>query len=481
MIESDIFDKLNEVLKSNDIDNSLSLVGSAVSRKEYNDLDFLMAADNVDICKNKIINCFKEYNVSLCDDAVKIGDYYDKEISIAIYSKYDIDNIVKSFVSGKKITCEHRTWCIGYWIPESFIANLRRMWIINDPDDYYKKIKNIINKNSIYAFQCILGEIIEELKIKYELIRKSNGLSYDFYKNDLILASIRGLKLINNEYLVSYKNIDLVIEKLNSNDLNKFINGDISSMDNIINLLINHYNLNNLYLGTWQYSGDFKKMSDQEIIELIKYSKECGIRKFDTALVYGNGRVEKFLGNIISPNDIVLTKIPSKSKPPLENPLSLKNYYDYEYIVNCITESLNNLKRKYIDICLLHNWTYDWNYESELLSWLQEIKEKGLVKKVGISLPNNYDNYIDEKILNIIDVVEAPYNYKNIWIEKYINNIKIYGVEVILRSLFLQGTLKDKSSYSDIIRNACCCNTSLVIGMTTKEQIDNNVKIMKRY
>ena len=441
-----------------------------------------MIVDNTEKVKNNILQAFEKYNVSECDDAVKIEKFLKVTLSIAIYEEYMVKRIIDDYMAGNEQNPIHRIWCLGYWLPESFIENLKIMRIINDKNSCMDYLKKIAGKDSIYAKQRIVEYCLKEIQIKYEMLKKvkSKSVEYSFLKNDIILCLIRGLKLINGDLLISYKKIDTIIKELNNNNLNSFINSEINGIEIIIKEFKQYTNsLNRLYLGTWQFSGDFKPLTNQKINNLINYAKMMGIHRFDTALVYGNGEVEKLLGKALSNDGIVLTKIPAKIKPPKKNPGNLDIYYDYTYIKNCINTSCNNLGRKYLDICLLHNWTESWNNEEKIINYLQKLKNENIVKKIGISLPNGYENELPDRILTIIDVIEAPYNSENKWIISSIEKYKKYGIEIILRSLFLQGQEKDKSNYNNILDEALSYNTSVVVGMTTKKQIDENTKELR--
>ena len=227
--------------------------------------------------------------------------------------------------------------------------------------------------------------------------------------------------------------------------------------------------------------GNFNNLSDDEIVNLIKYAKNIGITKFDTALVYGNGKVEKLLSKVIDESDTILTKIPARIKPTNGINMPLKNYYDEDYINCCIEKSLYNLERKKIEIVLLQNWIEEWNNKPVLLDWLIALKKRKIVKKIGISLPNGYQGQLPKIVLNKIDVIEAPLNPDNQWILNSLNTYKENNIEVILRSLFMQGKLlnEDKDIYIDIIRKTNLLNTSMVIGMTTKEQMNMNINIIQ--
>ena len=234
-----------------------------------------------------------------------------------------------------------------------------------------------------------------------------------------------------------------------------------------------------LFYGTWELDGILKNISSVQSIELLKYAKQKGINKFDTALAYGNGKVEKILSKIITNEDIILTKIPAITKPSI-NSVNIKKYYPNEYIHEKFKESLRNLGRNYLDIVLLHNWSINWTDISPLIE-LYNLKKKGLIKYIGISLPNNFSKRLDSTILDLIDYIEAPYNDDNKWILNDINYYKEYGIKIILRSIFKQGNLvkNNEKIVEKKIKEIKALGTYVAIGMTSKKQIYENTKLIK--
>lgn len=230
----------------------------------------------------------------------------------------------------------------------------------------------------------------------------------------------------------------------------------------------------NIIYGTWELDGKHKELTKEQIGQLIAYAKKCGIWMFDTALVYGNGNVEKYLGEFLTETDYVLTKIPAKSKPELTDE-NVDNFYSEEYVENCLNTSLENLKRKSINCVLFHNWSYGWN--EKVISYLTKLKEKGLVKQIGISLPNGYLKPLKDEILEKIDVIEIPYNESNLHNKEFINYYKSKGKIVYIRSIFNKGKQlgNDKlTNCAKLIGEAKEFNCPLVIGMTNHKQIHYN-------
>ena len=470
-------DKILKILEKNNITETLIQVGSSTRCEEYHDIDLLMIVEKKDKIINKIEKIFKNYKTTKIDDSIKILNYLDVEVSFAIYEKNYFINLIDNYNKGNHIICEHKTWSIGYWLIEGFIEDIKKGIVLVDNHNI-KNLKKILSKKSIYGEIQILNECLEEINLKSKLLNNKSTEESNYLKQDIYLATLRAFSIIIDCPLKGFKNINEKINKfpkeLKKIITNLFLDSNIEKAISIIEE--NLKRTNNLYMGTWQFNGQFKPLSEKEIINLLNFAKKSGIKKFDTALVYG--LAEKCISKIIDNESIVLTKIPAKRKPSLEEDENINENYTEEYINECINKSLTNLQRDYVDIILLHNWNYHW--DNSVISYLIELKNKGIVKKIGISLPNNYNRRLNEEILYDIDVIEAPYNKENKWIEKDIEFYKKYNIEIILRSLFLQGKSlnKNKTNYIKYIKEANKFNTSLVIGMTTEEQIINNINCL---
>lgn len=458
---------------------TLIQVGSSAKCNEYNDIDFLVVTDNPEIVINAIKKCFAGYINSMIDDSIKIKNYFDVELSFAIYNHSKLFDIVNSYNSSTHIIAEHKSWTIGYWLIEGFISDLKNGIILLDYFDVATLQKELI-VNPKQGENRILKSCLEEIQIKQTLLKSTHSIiEKNFLKQDVYLATLRAFSIINKTPLHGFKRIEKNVDKLSKNM--KFIINNLFVNDNIdktIQIIFDELNKPKLYMGTWQFGGDFKKYNEDEIIRLLMFAKKEGINRFDTALVYGNGFVENCISKIRKNDDIVLTKVPAKVKPLVNEPINLGSCYTKDYIEECLKKSLLNLKVEKIDILLLHNWNYAWNESDDIINWLIDLKMRGLVKKVGISLPNNYNRRLSEKVVSKIDVIEAPFNEDNKWIKSDIEYYKKFNLEIILRSIFMQGKLlkKDKNSYLRIIDEAIKLKTSLVIGMTTEKQISENVK-----
>ena len=134
--------------------------------------------------------------------------------------------------------------------------------------------------------------------------------------------------------------------------------------------------------------------------EIIKRALEQGVNFFDTAMVYGGGASEQFLGRAIkalTARDRVI--IATKFHPPTAEE-SAAGVHGQQHVADCLDKSLSRLGMDYVDLYILHRWGYHTPVE-ELLEGLDMAVKSGKVRAIGIS--NCYAwqlakaNYIAEK------------------------------------------------------------------------------------
>lgn len=261
---------------------------------------------------------------------------------------------------------------------------------------------------------------------------------------------------------------------------------------------------NRILFGTWQLGGDFKIISNHTTRELLTIALENGIDRFDTAKVYGNGNVEKLLGEMLPSNTRILTKIPALNKPQIDQSFETTDLcYPPMSVNDAAYESLTNMKRNTLYAVLLHNWSRKWTGIIPPLVELITLKERGVIEKIGISLPDGFNTRLDEEICANIDVIEAPYNHIESWIRNDILWYQRFNIDVILRSLFVQGlrikpdkvrkTLSEhdvrtkkiekipfdpKGTVETIFTDALSLNTSIVFGVTNPIHLIENLSFL---
>lgn len=130
--------------------------------------------------------------------------------------------------------------------------------------------------------------------------------------------------------------------------------------------------------------------SEKKVQELIEVCLEESITTFDHADIYGNHTTEELFGNAWKEMNIDREKIQLISKCGIvmnseKKPSPIKYYnYDSDYILNCVDESLSNLKTDYLDLLLLHRPSPLMN-PKEIIKAFETLKSAGKVKEFGVS------------------------------------------------------------------------------------------------
>lgn len=171
-----------------------------------------------------------------------------------------------------------------------------------------------------------------------------------------------------------------------------------------------------------------RKLTKEEVFELLDFAYQEGIKILDTAQAYGDA--EEIIGQYISRRGYtfrVITKLPHK------------DYIDYQDIKETLLKSLRNLKLESIDYLLLHSYK-TFEKQKELISKsLKQLKEEGLIKTYGISVYHPYEVINFMKVFKKDFAVEFPLNVFDQRFVPYLKDWKDKGINLFVRSVFLQG------------------------------------------
>jgi diketogulonate reductase-like aldo/keto reductase len=133
-------------------------------------------------------------------------------------------------------------------------------------------------------------------------------------------------------------------------------------------------------LGTWQMGGrDNRDPSndDRADIEAIKQAIAQGITHIDTAEIYAGGYAEELIAIALKESGVKREDIFLVSKVPSE-------HQGYDGVMMALRNSLKRLGTDYLDLYLLHD--YDTAFPlNETMKAMVELKEKGLIKNIGVS------------------------------------------------------------------------------------------------
>ena len=169
------------------------------------------------------------------------------------------------------------------------------------------------------------------------------------------------------------------------------------------------------------------------VTEILDLARHAGIDMLDTAPSYG--RSEAIIGGSSSQNFDIVTKVNGLCASGTGN-------LDFKPIGDQLNQSLQRLMRPKVYGLLLHNIN-DILGSGGCALWAEmlQLKADGLVYKVGASV---YDiTELDVVVEFGMDIVQLPINILDgrILCSGALKKLKLNGIEVHARSIFLQGVL----------------------------------------
>ena len=194
-------------------------------------------------------------------------------------------------------------------------------------------------------------------------------------------------------------------------------------------------------LGCWAIGSEWGDVSKEDATEVLNTSLDNGINFFDTADVYGDGRSEQFIGELLkSTNEKIY--VATKSGRRL-NPHNSEGY-NPQNIESFIDRSLKNLGVECIDLLQLHCPPSDVCSKKETYEMMDDIVKKGKILHYGVSV---------EKVSEAMDAIQFP-NVKSIQIifnmfrqkpsEEFFKEAAKRNVAIIARVPLASGLLTGK-------------------------------------
>lgn len=142
------------------------------------------------------------------------------------------------------------------------------------------------------------------------------------------------------------------------------------------------YRVSEIGLGCWQLGNDFGPVSEETADAVLAAADSQGITFWDTADVYGGGLSETRIGRHVAayPGErIVATKVGRDGS-------MYPDGYTKAKVRSCLEGSLQRLGVEVLDLVQLHCVPADVMHAGDLLSWLEEFRDAGLLREFGVSV-----------------------------------------------------------------------------------------------
>ncbi len=144
-------------------------------------------------------------------------------------------------------------------------------------------------------------------------------------------------------------------------------------------------------LGCWQLGGDWaKQLDDAAAHDLLTAAVDAGVRFFDTADVYGDGRSERLIGEFLRKQDKEITVATKFGRAGGIFP----DGYTEVALRAAVDASRERLGVDTIDLLQLHCIPTEVMRQGEIFEWLRKIREEGLIKAFGASVETIEEGFL---------------------------------------------------------------------------------------
>ncbi|HFO2109868.1 TPA: aldo/keto reductase [Staphylococcus aureus] len=163
-------------------------------------------------------------------------------------------------------------------------------------------------------------------------------------------------------------------------------------------------------LGTNAVGGHnlYPNLDEEQGKDVVRQAINHGINLLDTAYIYGPERSEELVGEVVKEYPREQIKIATKGSHEFDKNQEVHQNNQPEYLKQQVENSLKRLQTDYIDLYYIH-FPDDNTPKDQAVAALQELKEQGKIKAIGVS---NFtlDQLKEANKDGYIDVVQLEYN-----------------------------------------------------------------------
>jgi aryl-alcohol dehydrogenase-like predicted oxidoreductase len=157
------------------------------------------------------------------------------------------------------------------------------------------------------------------------------------------------------------------------------------------------FTVSEIGFGTWQIGANWGDVSEADARKALNTALDAGVTFLDTADVYGDGRSEKIIAQVLKERGgkrpMVATKAGRRLDPHVAEGYNRKNLEAF------IDRSLKNLEVDCLDLVQLHCPPSETYYRPETFAGLEEIRQAGKIANYGVSV---------EKVEEALKAIEYP-------------------------------------------------------------------------
>jgi aryl-alcohol dehydrogenase-like predicted oxidoreductase len=200
--------------------------------------------------------------------------------------------------------------------------------------------------------------------------------------------------------------------------------------------------------GSWQIGSDWGDVSESEAVEAVETARDAGIDFFDTADVYGDGRSEQILGDVLE-DDIARGDVTVATKAGRRLDPHVADGYTEANLRRFVDRSRENLGVETLDLVQLHCPPTDVYYRPETFDALATLADEGRIAEYGVSVER-----VEEGLKAIgypgVETVQIIFNpFRQRPAELFLDEAAARDVGVICRVPLASGLLTGALSRDD--------------------------------
>ena len=168
-------------------------------------------------------------------------------------------------------------------------------------------------------------------------------------------------------------------------------------------------------IGTWAIGGGWGSQSDDVSLKALHEALDLGCQLFDTAPLYGNGRAEKLLAQVLrerGKHATIITKVcplDYQWAPVAGTPIN--DIFPVEHIIEQAEGSLRRLGIDCIDCLILQTWCPSWDHERSWYHAMHYLRDQGKICTWGISTSDHRHDEVNGVVeAGLVDIIEVPYS-----------------------------------------------------------------------
>jgi len=194
-------------------------------------------------------------------------------------------------------------------------------------------------------------------------------------------------------------------------------------------------------LGCWQLGADWgKSFSAEEGFAILQASVDRGVRFFDTADVYGNGKSETIIGEFLKQCEAPVRVATKFGRSDAVYP----DRYSETAMRDSVAGSLQRLGVESLDLLQLHCIPMEVMQKGEVFDWMRRLKEEGLIQAFGASVETVEEGLLcmEQEGIASLQVIFNVFRQK--LVEELLPQAQAKGVGIIVRLPLASGLLAGK-------------------------------------